>query len=287
MLTVLIVSAIMSGCIEDAPEPTIVLIPEFVITEPITEPTVILTVDPITVSSIPDDYYNITIDQHFIDHQLYNYLEDYTWGRPIWKGMWSMQETAEMEKILTDKGCNVTIRLALLDSNYRVPDKYLPAKGSDDYERSCYNDSLSQYSSWLMIELNGEMTAYNAYHGFWIFEPQHHTHDRARIDGKWRDDGYYSVGGDWTSAYGTCTMTKFIDFKNIYELEEYYLSGTANRDWLNTNQYGKWFDYANSDKYNTTDGFLITFGWWVSDEEYHERETRINEATNWFKLVDI
>jgi hypothetical protein len=241
----------------------------------------------IVVSSIPDDYYNIKVDQYFVDHKLYNYLDGYTWNRPVWKGSWSMVETTELEKILTDKGCNVTIRLALIDSNYRVPDKYLPAKGSDGYERSCYNDSLTQYSSWLMIELDGEMTAYNACYGFWIFEPDHYTQDRAVIGGKWRDDGYYNVGGDWTSIYYTGTMIKFIDFKDIYELENYYLSGKSNQDWLNTNQYGKWFDYANSDEYNATDDFLITFGWWIVDDEFHKIENRINEATNWFSLGDI
>jgi len=51
------------------------------------------------------------------------------------------------------------------------------------------------------------------------------------------------------------------------------------------NMTGVWWSYFNSDEYSPSDDFQISFGWWLTEEERREIETRINEATDWFKLV--
>ena len=38
-----------------------------------------------------------------------------------------------------------------------------------------------------------------------------------------------------------------------------------------------------SEDYNVTDDFMISFGWWMTEEEYHATESRINRATDWYE----
>ena len=288
IIGMLIIALSISGCMmsEKTEIPTLdVIETPIVIKTPATiEPLVVIEIpqEIEVVSSIPNDYYNITVDRHFVDHGLYGYLKGYHWDKPIWTGSWSMSETAELEQILTNRGCNVTIRLAMLDTSLFVNEKDLPAKRSDDYERSCYNESLNQYSSWLMIEWQGEMVAYDPYWCIWIFEPDHPDKGVYWEGDKLHDPSAYHVGEQWVSPYGTWTITDFIDFKDIYELEEYYLSGKANEKLLEGSCDGKWFDYFKSDQYNASDDFLSAFGWWLSENEYREINTRINKATGWY-----
>jgi hypothetical protein len=289
IIGMLIIALSISGCMmsEKTEIPT-----QDVIETPITIETPATIVLPVVietpqeievVSSIPDDYYNITVDQHFIDHGLYGYLKGYHWDKPVWTDSWSMSETAELEQILTNRGCNVTIRLAMLDTSLSYGDEdWFPSKYSDDYERSCYNDSLNQYSSWLMIELDDKMVAYCAASCIWIFEPDHPDKGVHWKGDKLYDNSAYKVGEQWIGPYSSATITEFIDFEDIYELEDWYLSGEANEKWLEGSSGGKWFNYFRSDQYNTTDDFLSAHGWWLSEKEYREINTRINKATGWY-----
>ena len=231
------------------------------------------------------DYYNITIEQSFIDYKLYNYLKQYTWGRPVNTGMWSFREAAELEHKLTEKGCNVKIRWADCKSTISHTD-FEERVLCDDYLRSGCQPELDQVSCWLMIELNDEWVAYSPTHCYWIFKPECEMKDEYTSGGKWHNWWYYEEGktAEW---YGdTWTSYNFIDFNDIYEIEEYYMNGKMqNRD-AGKNKDGIWWNYVNSEEYSTSDDFLISFGWWLTEEERREIETRINKATNWFTLIE-
>ncbi len=87
-----------------------------------------------------------------------------------------------------------------------------------------------------------------------------------------------STWADWYSA----TSYNFIDFNDIYEIEDYYMSGEMQARHNGSDMNGAWWSYSESDEYNATDDFMIRFGWWMTDEELHEIESRINRATDWY-----
>jgi len=237
-----------------------------------------------TISVVPGNYYNITVDQYFIDHKLYKYLDTYTWGRPVNVGMWSFREAAELEHDLTEKGCNVKIRWA--DCKTTIDHTEFAARTkTDDYGRSACLPELDQVSCWLMIELNGEWVAYDPTYCYWAFKPESEMKDEYVSGGKYHEWWYYKEGKTYSTPDYTLTSYNFIDFDDIYELEEYYMSGEMLARNAGKNKTGVWWSYINSDEYSPSDDFQISFGWWLTEEERREIETRINEATDWFKLV--
>lgn len=241
-----------------------------------------------TVSSIPDNYYNITVDQSFIDHGLFRYLDKYTWGRPVGIGEWSFREASELEHELTEKGCNVTIRWADVKTSIDLSEYETSWTKTDDYEQSHCQPKMDQATCWLMIELDGEMVAYDPTYCYWVFEPDNDNQEgyfdrRDRYHSRW----YYtentaSTWADWYSA----TSYNFIDFNDIYEIEDYYMSGEMQARHNGSDMNGAWWSYSESDEYNATDDFRISFGWWMTDEEFHEIESRINRATDWYVCGD-
>lgn len=296
VICVICAATLMSGCMETHPEETqddayvhttqSLTIPatgqipeemETIISEPIAA---------VSKSSIPDDYYNISVDQYFIDHKLYNHLDGYTWNRPLIRGAgWGLPEAAELEHELTEMGCNVMIRLAHVRTtvNHDEIDKRVK---TDGYARSALLPEMDQYCEWLMIELDGEMVAYNVYRTYWAFEPSHPTKNYCFYDGKWHDMWYYEDGHTDVYDGNTWTVHDFMDFDDIYDLEDWFMSGDA-REWqMERCENGVWCSYFASDGYDPADHFKIRFGWWMTDEEYHETETRINKATDWFVLVN-
>lgn len=264
------------------PIPTIVETPTLIIEEVTTNEELI---EYKPISTIPNNYYNITVDQHFIDHKLYNHLIGYTWNRPLIRGAgWGCPEVAEMEHYLTEKGCNVSIRLADCTTTIDHTD-FEHRIHTDGYERSGCLPKMDQYTEWLMIELNGEMVAYNIYHSHWAFKPDSSMKDEYVSNGKWYDWKYYEEGHTHIYDGNTWTLSNFRDFDDIYALEDYFISGDAHNDSIETCNNGMWCSYCRSDDYNATDEFMIRFGWWMSEEEEHATELRINTATDWFKLI--
>jgi len=291
-ITICVICAVtmVSGCMESVSEervddpyvypvhlPTTVETPQYMTTESVcTE----------FKSSVPDDYYNITVDQYFIDHRLYNYLDGYTWNRPLIRGAgWGLPESAELEHELVEMGCNVTIRLASVKTTVDHDESKNRVK-TDQYARSGCLPELDQTWVWLMIELNDEIVAYEVYGSYWVFKPDSVMKDEYVADGKWHDWWNYKENMTWIYNGNTWTMYNFKDFGDIYELEDYYLSGAAQTDCINRCENGMWCSYFTSDEYNSTDHFLIEFGWWMTEEEFHETETRINKATDWVVLVE-
>ncbi len=137
-----------------------------------------------------------------------------------------------------------------------------------------------------MIEFEGEMVAYDVYGSYWVFKPDHKSKNYYISDGRWHSWYYYQEGTTEIYDGDTWTVYDFKDFKDIYEIEEWFLSGDA-RTWeIEHCKNGVWCSYCTSDDYDPVDDFLIHFGWWMTEDEYHETETRINEATNWFVLVE-
>ena len=289
--TLIILSA---GCIDNDAEPETAYItptPTPNIVEP--QSPIIVEVTPDeelldyeTISVVPGNYYNITIDQYFIDHKLYNYLDGYTWGRPVSVSSWSFREVTELEHELTEKGCNVTIRWVDLKTSITHTESDMMRVKTDDYERSGCQPNLDQVGCWLMIELDGELVAYDPIGCFWAFKPDHKNKNEY-IDrrGRYHDWWYYKENTTYSWPYGSVTSYNFIDFADIYELEEYYLSGEMRTRGAGKNKTGVWWSYSESDEYNATDDFLISYGWWLEDEELRTIECRINRATDWFELI--
>lgn len=289
-------ATLMSGCLESeyegaSGEPYVFVAqtPAIPVYEPVPEtlPTALPELAAIEYeSSIPDDYYNISVDQYFIDHKLYSYLDGYAWNRPLIRGAgWGLPEAAELEHELSEMGCNVSIRCA----NVRTTIDHSEFENrvlTDGYARSGCLPTLDQAWAWLMIEYSGEVVAYEVYGSYWVFKPDSVMKDEYVSDGKWHDWWNYKENMTWVYGGNTWTMYGFKDFSDIYELEEYYLSGGARADCINRCKNGQWCSYYTSNDYNATDHFLIEFGWWMTEDEYHETETRINKATDWFVLVD-
>lgn len=232
-------------------------------------------------SPIPEDYYNITVDQHFVDRQVYSYLKGYHWDEPE-RGMWSLWRVTQLEHELTNRGCNVKIRYADCKTRLWVDEDDMASVGSDDYERSCYQPELDQIHAWLMIEMDDVWVAYDAQFCYWAFEPDHPDKSWHWKGDKLYDHAYYKEDATWNWGSGSCTFHNFIDFDNISELWNYYQSNEMYERRSEEGLSGKWYDYWNSDDYNVTDDFLINFGWWITDDEFHEIETRINKATGWY-----
>ena len=248
LITVLIVGAMMSGCVEEpitpaqdipvsAPTPKIIftVTPEVIPTpdpvviptpRPTPRPTPKIVTEPIVISCIPNNYYNIVIDQYYIDHKLYKYLEGYAHDKPICKDGLSLYEVTKLEQELINMGCNVTMR-------YTYPK---------------YTHNRDETQCWLMIEINDKWLAYNPTDCHWM-----------------------QKGESWESY-------NLIDLKDIYELENFYMSGEMRN--ITMNQQGDQSIYYHSDEYNTTDDFLVSYGWWITNEELREIKTRINEITD-------
>ncbi|MEA3325538.1 MAG: hypothetical protein U9Q37_10505 [Euryarchaeota archaeon] len=270
-------------CVDDTPTPEQYQVPDTVST-PTPEPTTVPTTK--AISAIPDDYYNVTFDQYFVNHKIYNYLDGYTWNKPLVRGAgWGLPEVAELEHDLTERGCNVTIRYASVATTIDHEDFKNRVK-TDGYARSACLPEMDQYETWLMIEFEGEMVAYDVYGSYWVFKPDHKSKNHYTSDGRWHSWYYYQEGTTEIYDGDTWTVYDFKDFKDIYEIEEWFLSGDA-RTWEIENcKNGVWCSYYTSDDYDPVDDFLINFGWWMTENEYHETETRINEATNWLVLIE-
>lgn len=296
VIMVVMVAGITVGCItpedsgsdryvddEYTPTPEQYQVPDTVPT-PTPELTTVSTTK--AISSIPDDYYNVTFDQYFIDNKIYNYLDGYTWNKPLVRGAgWGLPEVAELEHDLTERGCNVTIRYASVATTIDHED-FKNRVLTDGYARSACLPEMDQYETWLMIEFEGELVAYDVYGSYWVFKPDHKSKNHYISDGRWHSWYYYQEGTTEIYDGDTWTVYDFKDFKDIYEIEEWFLSGDA-RTWeIEHCKNGVWCSYCTSDDYDPVDDFLIHFGWWMTEDEYHETETRINEATNWFVLVE-
>ena len=294
IVCVICAATLMSGCMESAEPENQPSVPPTVAPSPV--PTVtqsaetdvesmVITMPETPTSSVPENYYNVNPDNYFVDHKLYNHLTGYTWNSPLVRGAgWGLPEIAEMEHYLTEKGCNVTIRVA--DCSTTIDHtEFAQRTRTDGYARSGCLPEMDQYTEWLMIELNGEMVAYNVYGSYWAFKPESSMKDEYVSGGKWHDWWYYEEGHTFIHDGNTWTLSNFRDFDDIYALEDYFLSGDARNDSMETCNNGMWCSYCRSDDYIAADEFMIRYGWWMTEEEEHATERRINEATDWFELL--